>query len=255
MRTRLIIIGLALALGGAAAALSARYLTAARTDIAAESKPIEVLVALEDVPRGLPAEELVNKKMVELQKVPQRFVAAGAISTAKAIEGQVLCSPLTQGEQLTTARFQLPSTAGLAYSVPGDFLAVAIPVDEVRGISQLVKPGDRVAVYGTFSPGPNGEKDYTRLLLPEARVLAMGGNLSDRETPEDGKKSSSGGIVASRGAQAGESPSNMTLAVSPVDAEKLIFAEETAKVWVALLPASAEQPITPSGQTIKTVLR
>lgn len=253
MRTRIAILVAALALGGIAAVLAVQYLSAARSDIAAESKPVEVLVAQEDIPRGLPAEELVSKKLVKLEQVPQRFVSAGAISSAKALEGQVLSSPLSQGEQLTSARFQVPSTAGLAYSVPREYLALAIPVDEVRGISRLVKPGDRVAIYGTFSPGPKGEKDYTKLLLAEARVLAMGGNLSDIPSEDDEK--GSGGLSVSRTSGSNTAPSTMTLAVTASEAERLVFAEETAKVWVALLPATAEEPPSSSGQNIKTVFR
>ena len=200
MRTKVLIIVVALVLAGIAAVLAARYVNSARTEVASDSRPVEVLVAQEDIPRGMAAEELISKKMIALEEVPQRFVAAGAISTARAIEGQVLSAPLTKGEQVTSARFELPAAAGLAFSVPKDQVAIAIPVDAVRGISQLVRPGDRVTVFATFEPGPNGTEDLTKMLLKEAKVVAVGGNLSAQEAAEQQDQSEDGksGALASK---------------------------------------------------------
>lgn len=253
MRTKVIIIVIALALGGVAAALAARYVTSARTEVASGSKPVEVLVAQEDIPRGLSSEELVAKKMITIEKVPQRFVAAGAISSARAIEGQVLSAPLSQGEQVTASRFAVPSAAGLAYSIPREQIAIAIPVDEVKGISGLVRPGDHVAVFATFAPGPNGEENVTKILLADAKVLAMGGALTVEETPQGDQKE--GALNAASRQESNAIARTMTLSVSAADAEKLVFAEETGKVWVTLLPATADGAPAAPGQTIRTVFK
>lgn len=252
MRSKLLVIIVALVLAGAAAVLAVNYVSSARTEVASSSEPIEILVAQEDIPRGVAAEELLAKKMVALEKVPQRFVAASAISSARAIEGQVLSSPLSKGEQLTAARFAVPSAAGLAYSIPKELVAIAIPVNEVVGLSGLVKPGDHVAVFATFAPGPNGEANITKILLSDARVLAMGGSLTAQAAAQPAEQKSGLGSTSRS-----ETPvlSTMTLSVSAADAEKLVFAEETGKVWVTLLPATGETTTTAPGQTIQTILK
>ncbi|HSK47688.1 MAG TPA: Flp pilus assembly protein CpaB [Coriobacteriia bacterium] len=256
MRSKLIIIVLALVLAGIAAVLAMRYVSSARTEVASGSQPVEILVAQEDIPRGLSAEELIAKKMVVLEKVPQRFVAAGAISSDRVIEGQVLSTPLSKGEQLTSARFAVPSAAGLAYSIPKEYVAIAIPVDDVKGIAGLVRPGDHVVVFATFAPGPNGEENVTKMLLPDAKVLAMGGALSAEAASAQPTEEKSAGIGAATTRQdEGEVPHTMTLSVSPSDAEKLVFAEETGKVWVTLLPATADTAPEAPGQTIRTVFK
>ncbi len=254
MRTRLLIVALALVLAGVAASLAMRYVSSARTEVASGSKPVEILVAQEDIPRGISSEELIAKDMVTIEQVPQRFVAAGAISSPRVIEGQVLSNPLSRGEQLTTARFSTPSAAGLAYSIPREYVAIAIPVDEVKGISGLVRPGDHLAVFATFAPGPNGEENITKLLLADAKVLAVGGQLSSEaaaQNPAEEQVSTIGGASRTDAA----TPQSMTLAVSPADAGKLIFAEETGKVWATLLPATAEDSPEAPGQTIRTVFK
>jgi pilus assembly protein CpaB len=253
MRSRLLIVLLALVLAGAAAALAMRYVSSARSEVASESKPVEILVAQEDIPRGISAEELIAKKMVILEKVPQRFVAAGAISSQRVIEGQVLSTPLSRGEQLTTARFATPNAAGLAYSIPREYVAIAIPVDDVKGISGLVRPGDHIAVFATFAPGPKGEENITQLLLADAKVLAVGESLSAETSTEQPDEERRGAVGGGRTQNA--APHTMTLSVSPADAEKLVFAEETGKVWVTLLPATAEESPEAPGQTIRTVFK
>lgn len=257
MRTKILILVVALIVGGVAAVLAARYLGQARTTIEAESEPIEVYVAKEDIPRGLSAEELISKKLIVLEPVPRRFAAAGSVSSAKALEGRVLAAPLTAGEQVTTARFELPTTAGLAYSIPADFLAVSIPVDEVKGISGLVKPGDHLMIFLTVSPGPGGEKEFTHVLLEDVKILAVGGRLQSPESSGGGD----GGVLAVSRDGGDESSAqatdvrSVTVAVSPADAERLILAEESGKVWSALRPASAEELPETKGQTAKTVFK
>jgi len=255
MRTKLIIVLVAVALGGVAAVMAARYLSDARADVASESKPIEVLVAAEDIPRGANADELVAKKLVVLEEVPRRFTSAGAISTGKAIQGMVLATPLAKGQQLTAEQFQMPQTAGLAFSIPKQFMALTIPVDEVKGVGGLLKPGDRIALYATFSPGPGGEKDLTKLLLADAKVLAVGASMTS-ESQGGGDETDQRGVVSSRGQKdEAAAASAITVAITPADAERVIFAEETGEVWCALLPATTEQPPTGAGQSIRTIFR
>jgi pilus assembly protein CpaB len=255
MRTRIVILIVALALGVLAAVMAAQYLNDARTKVAAESEPIEVLVAQSDVPRGVTSEELVAQDLVKLEEVPRRFVAADAVSSPRAIEGQVLATPLSSGQQVTAASFQVPSTAGVSFSINADQQAVAIPVDEVRGVSGLVKPGDRVAVYVTVSPGPAGEPDYTKQLLAEAKVVAVGASLQSDSQSEEEEQGSGIAAAQGRGTEDGRAARTLTLAISPADVERVVFAAETGDVYVSLLPANAEDQPVGKGQTLKTVFR
>lgn len=250
MRTRIIILIVALLLGGLAAVMAARYLSDARTKLSAESQPIEVLVAQEDVPRGITSEELVRQGMIKLEEVPKRFVAADAVSSARAIEGQVLATPLSKGQQVTAAQFQVPSTAGLAYSIAKDQEAISIPIDAVKGVSGLVKPGDHIALYVTFSPGPTGEPTLTKQLFGDVKVLAVGASLQSEAQPAQ-----AGGGIGGAQQQAAPQAATFTLAVTAADAEKLVFAELNGSIWCSLLPANSVETPATKGQTLQTVLR
>lgn len=260
MRSRIVIIVVALILGGAAAVMAATYLNSARIRLDAQSQPVEVLVAQEDVERGTASDELFAKKLVVVQKIPRQFVAADAISSQRAVDGQVLSVSLTAGEQLTTGRFQYPSQAGLAYSVPSDYIAVSIPVDKVSSVSGLLRPGDLVAVMGTLEQGTDAAKvTSTRILIPKARILAVGAD-SGVASQSEGADGDSGLMGAANRDQGQAEINAVTLALSPVDAEKVVFvANEGAgkgdrSLWLALLPVKTTDIAPTTGQTAKTAL-
>lgn len=256
MRSRVVIVVVALVLGGLAAVMAAQYLGSARSKIEAESRPVEVLVAQQDIARGTSSEELIERKLVSREKVPSRFVASGAVSSGRAIEGQVLAVSLSAGEQLTTGRFEYPSQAGLSYNVPEDHLAVTVPVDEVSGVSGLLKPGDNVAVFVTVRTSDSDQgASKTKLLIPVARVLATGQRTTAEEAPEEAQQQ--GGLASTQPT----GNKSVTLALSPSDAEKVVFASNKGdgrgdrSVWLALLPVKGQGAADTSGQTFNTILR
>ena len=167
----------------------------------------------------------------------------------------MLAVSLSAGEQLTTGRFEYPSQAGLSYNVPENHLAVTVPVDEVSGVSGLLKPGDNVAVFVTVRTSDSDEEaSQTKLLIPVARVLATGQRTTAEEEPQEAEQ----GALAATQATGNKS---VTLALSPTDAEKVVFASNKGdgrgdrSVWLALLPVKGQGAADTSGQTFNTILR
>jgi len=240
MRSKVLIIVIALVLGGLAAVMAATYLRSARTDIAAQNQPIEVLVATQNLPRGLTSEELVQRKLVESRKVPRQFVSADAISSLRGVENQVLAVPVGAGEQLSRSRFQFPAEAGLAYSVPGDLVAISAAVDEVSGVAGLVKPGDYVMVYATLPADVTRRTLQTSVLIARARVLALGTQVgSETQAPDSG--GTNNGVLSGNRQAERVMPSTVTLALTPEEAARLTFAQESGTTRLALLPANGSK--------------
>lgn len=253
MRTRIVLLVVALVMGGAAAFMTARYLTGIRTEVSAQAKPVDVLVATQDIPRGISSADLFERGIVKMQKVPQRFVAAGAISSKRVIEGQVLSASLSAGEQLTRARFEYPGDAGLSYTVPAGYVAVAIEVDEVKGISGLLKPADSVGIFATLQPDPTKKNLVTKLLVPTAKVLAVGMSVGGEEEDAEAE-GGSGGALSGRSASK-EAPKSATLALSAVDAARVVLAEESGTIRLVLLPPDLAEMPKVASQTVASVLR
>lgn len=243
MRSKVLIIIAALVLGGVAAVLAAGYLRSARSDITAESEPVTVLVAQEDLPRGLSATELQDQGLVAEEEIPRRFVAGDAVSSIRQIEGQVLAVPVSAGEQLTKGRFQYPAQAGLSYTVPEDYVALSVPVDQVTGVSGLLKPGDSVVVYATYTDAGEEAVDFTAMAVGKAKVLAVGAETSaeNASTAED-QETNAGVLATGRAQEATVEYQTVTLALSPEDAQQVVFGAETGSLYLALLGKNAEAP-------------
>jgi len=240
MRSKVLIIVIALVLGGLAAVMAGTYLHSARTDIAAQNEPIKVLVATQNLPRGLTSEELVQRKLVESRDVPRQFVSADAISSLRGVENQVLAIPVGAGEQITRSRFQFPAEAGLAYTVPNDLVAISAEVDEVSGVSGLVKPGDYVMVYATMPADAARRTLQTSVLIPRARVLALG-TQTGSETQAPDSSQSGNGVLSGNRQTATQMPKTVTLALTPQQAAQLTFAQESGTTRLALLPANGSK--------------
>lgn len=256
MRAKIAILVAALVLGGIAAVLGVNYLNSARSTIASESEPIEVLVAQENLPRGLSIEELTQRGLVKTEQVPRRFVSADAVSSARILEGQVLAVPLSTGEQLTKTRFQFPTQAGLSYTVPEGFIALTVAVDEVSGVAGLLKPGDMVLLFATMKPKSNNESAYTTLLIPKARVLAVGGSVTSEPSSDSESQSgilSSGGSSGSGGS--GKSYQSITLALSVIDAERVAFVQQLGVLQLGLMSQTATATSTVGPTSFRNVTK
>jgi len=240
MRAKIVILVVALVLGGIAAVLGVSYLNSARGTIASESQPIEVLVAQDNLPRGLSIEELMQQGLVKTEQVPRRFVAADAVSSARIVEGQVLAVPLSAGQQLTKAGFQFASQAGLSYTVPEGFIGLTVAVDDVSGVAGLLKPGDNVMVFATLKPKNGNDAAYTTQLIPKARVLAVGSSVTAEQSPTSETRQTGVLSSASQSASAaGSAYRSITLALSVIDAERVAFVEELGVLQLGLLSQTA----------------
>lgn len=249
MKPRLVIIMIAVILGVITTLGVNNYLDSIKKQAVEEQKTVQVWVAGQDIEKGTSIEDITKNRMAELKNVPSRYVASQAISSTRNIEGQVLSVPISAGEQLTVGKFKYPSEAGLSYSIPKDYIAVSIPYDQIKGVAGMVKPGDLVTVFVTFNPGPDGE-DLTKILLQKITVIAIGSKIgAEKDSPDSGIANS----AASNGGS--NEQKSITLALSPSDAEKLVFSQENGKIWLGLHPSTDAETISTQGRTLKTVFK
>jgi pilus assembly protein CpaB len=201
------------------------------------------------------ASDLISQGLVQQVQMPRRYVSDGAVSSVDSISDRVLSGPVSKGEILTAGRFQSASEAGLSFSVPKGFVAVTIPVDDARGVAGLISPGDHVAVLATVSKKSITDQE-TRVIIPGVQVLAVGQNTGGQApVVQSGQSGGVLGASQSSGGSAAGATSIVTVAVSPADAEKVVFAIESGSIWLVLLPGDSSAVKPGAGQTAVTVLR
>lgn len=249
MRSKIVVLIVALTLGVFAAFAVGGYLDSAKRRLEAGTRPVAVLVCEKPVAAGMSAEEAVAQGAIVKKDIARQYVAQEAVSAFSKIEGQVCAVSLTPGEQLTQGDFRYATEAGAAYSVPEGHMAVSLRDDPVRGVSGLVKPGDHVAVIATFEERQGDIKTaMTRTVLARARVLAVGRSLTSYESTGEATPASSGGLIGSGAQQAtGDAVNTVTLAIRPADVERVVFADDQGTVRLALIGTADDTPAKTRG--------
>ncbi|MDP2211879.1 MAG: Flp pilus assembly protein CpaB [Candidatus Aquicultor sp.] len=241
MKSRFMIVLISLILAAGATVGAAYYIAQLRASLVQGQELVEVVVAKKSIDAGLTVVELFASGALVSEKIPRQYVADGAITSIKGHTERVLGSDLGKGEQLTRAKLKRVDESGLAYRVPEGKIAVAIAVDEVTGVGGALRPGDRIDVIATLSPGP-GDIDTTRVMLQNVEILVT----SDSGAGEQGD-----GFV--KGQQSGVGKKTVTVAVTPAHAEKLVFAAEKGHVWLGLRHVANDAYEQTAGQTVQSV--
>lgn len=217
MRSRVTALILAIILGILATAGVAIYLNIIAKSSKTEGEKIDVYVAARGISAGKTGGQLLKDGSIEKKTVPRRYLPADAVTSLKTINSKMLASRLSEGETLTFSKFKTLSGAEmLPLRLKNDQLAISFPVDQFSGVAGQVRSGDRVVVMATMK-GAAENSEFTRIILTNVPVLTV---------PPEGKKNSS--------ASQGQTKQSLTIAVDAADLEKLVFAAEEGRLWVAL---------------------
>jgi len=273
MRLRIILLIVAIILGVVAVAAVIGYISSIRTSVEEEVEKVEVLVAVQNVPKETSVEIMISANMVDTQAIPRKYLADGVLTSLDNYKGYVVAAPINKGEQITTTNFTKPEDIGLAFMIPDDMVAISIPVNEVIGVSNLIEVGDMVNVIATFEPPQQEDaeaaaeaeettaeaeealiiiqKEITRTLLWNVEVLYIGTRVTITQQPEQ-PGGILGGDTTERETKAPDIKT-ITLAVTPEDSEKLVFTEEMGRVWLALIPTSGIEKEDTPGRTFNNI--
>jgi pilus assembly protein CpaB len=219
----LIYLAVAVLLGVAASLLAVRYVNKQveeRTTRAPEETR-QVVVPVHDLKAG----SLLGADDVAAREVPVDFVPADALTPDNygRYIGQLLRAPLTQGAPIPASAVETVTDHFSNVITPGN-VAYTIEVDEASSISGMIVPGDHIDVLMLTS---GEDSDSVRPLLSDVLVLATGKHAKGvRDTGEAGNGSFS----------------NITLQLSPTDAQRVGIARKIGQLLVMLRPAGSSEP-------------
>lgn len=241
MKWRILAVVLAFIFGMVGAYAAIVYLNGVETTLKKAARPVTVIQARQDIPKGTTADEIASRDLFEKRSIPREYASPGALSSLAPVSGMILAVSLTKGEQFTATKFQEEREMGLSFSIPAGMVAVSVPVDDMRGVAGFLKAGDKVDVLATFTP--SGGKPVTRILLQKVEVLAVGSAAQ----PDTKSRQST--------TRASTQKQTITLSVTASDAEKVVFAQEEGTIWIALLPAKGAGGALTQGRSHDNVFK
>jgi pilus assembly protein CpaB len=151
---------------------------------------------------------------------------ADGVSDPSQLSGRVAGVSIAAGSIITTAMFPDPQTRIGTVVIPAGKRALALEIQQLAGVAGFVGAGDRIDVYGVAKS--EGTPPSVRLVLQGVDVLNVNG----------------AGLPAAQGQAGG--PLIYLLAVTPLDAERLIYLNEFEKLYFDLVP-KGEGPVKTPG--------
>jgi pilus assembly protein CpaB len=238
------------------------YVQSAKDKAVADERMVGVYVVDELVPKGAAAETI--KASVSIEQIPARLAQPGAIADLKDVGANVAAADLQPGDQLLAARLVPQDEVAVEVT---DKVQVSAMLTPERAVGGSLKKGDLVGVYLSFDPFEYDEagQDSETVDAIEAVEPAQSSAPTDTATEEEDKQTpnltrlefqhvlvtnvqttnepvlpdqSDQGEADDLVEQVTGSQYIVTLALSPEQSERFVFATEFGHVWLSNQPAS-----------------
>jgi Flp pilus assembly protein CpaB len=179
---------------------------------------------------------ILKQEDIAIKQVPVDFIPSNAVLAEnwKQAVGRTLLAPLQRGRPITWSAIAGNAVDRFSENVEIGKRAKTIKISKVNSIDGLLRPGDRIDIYGLFSSGDIGQpavenfSDQVLLLLIErAEVLAAGReDASGRKYENFIDNNSADGFNMSF--------STVTLHVNEYQAAKIEIAQEAGELMAVL---------------------
>jgi pilus assembly protein CpaB len=220
-RTIILVVAVIVALVAAGAIYS--YLNTVQDRAYNNAKLVKVYRVDKDIKKGLPGEQAIDQDFVKSGDIPQKYRPTTALTDITVIRGKVALNDLSAGQIVVDGMFVDPrvATVSFAQRIPPGQVAVTIQVDQIRGVANLVVPGDQVNILAS---APDGQ----RYLFQNVNVIAVGSTPAPQpgETTTATTPSGGGGLI--------------TFAVPALAAAKITVA---SGIYLTLVPPG-NQPVS-----------
>ena len=178
----------------------------------------------------------LTSEMLKTVRVTGDVVPADAIHTVNEAVGRTTTKKIMKDDIVTASKLA-GSKGGLAGTIPADTRAITIPVNDVTGVSGLIKPGDYVDIF-LVSNKSYKNAIYGKLVLQNVLLLAINTTMADQQQAADNKDSKDK-------AQTTNSKMGLvTLAVNPTDVLKIEAAMQEGTLYLALRPDIPDESYT-----------
>jgi pilus assembly protein CpaB len=201
--------------------------------------------------RNISPNTLLDEQLILKKQVPATYVEPRAVTEFNDLRGRVAIVPIPEGAQILGTYLEDAGKITLSYEVPRGKRAITIAVNDVTGVAGLVRPGNFVDIFGTFSFGrPTGfqggqvtfaeEKTEVRLMMQDVQIVAV--DRDHRRDRPSARRFVSEEAEAERAAQEqveyeerrAASAQSVTVIVGPQQAQELVLAQEIGTLTLSL---------------------
>lgn len=191
------------------------------------SKKFGSMISVATAVREIGEMETVDDSMIELKEYPSSFIQPEALRTIEEALGLVALAPISEGEQILRTKITHPGpTTGLSLQVSPSKRALTIPIDEMRGVAKLLKPGDRVDVIAALDVKSGAsQKKEIKTIMQDVVILATGIKVVN-ELPRVFEEISGDSFI--RNIRSATDFNSITIEADPKDIQDLVYVLSTS---------------------------
>ncbi len=241
MKSRGLVVVLALILATVATAGVFLYTRGVREDAKTGGSLVQVIVSSDDIPANTDLNAVISEGGFVTREIPKDALVEGAISEVSQLRNRRNNVFIVAGEQIPLSRVQGGKVVGGVLSIPEGHQAITVSLDSPRAVGAALAGGDNVTVLATFTDVTVSEKKgqtttsagqptaaaATVVLVPQVEVLRVFVPTTTTGIGGEGSADTTGNI-------------GVTLAFLPEEAQRFVFALEQGSVYLSLLPPGAE---------------
>jgi Flp pilus assembly protein CpaB len=231
MRSRGLVVAIAVVLAVAAAAAVILYTQGVKEEARGGGSLETVIVSTQDILPNEPLDPLLDQGSFKQIRVPREALVSDAVRDTTELREATTTATIYANEQIPASRLstgERPNSLGISEG----HLGVAFEFDAPQGGAGNIQPGDQVSVFATYqnvqASAATGQQqnipDFTATLVPTVKVLRIENPQVDTETGQSGTNERI----------------RVTLDLLPDEAQDVVFAQENGLVWLGLLPPNEE---------------
>ncbi len=184
-----------------------------------------VVVAKEDIAEM----RTIYDTMLTTIERPSEFVDPDVVSNPDEIVGNVAGVPIKKGQTIVKTSLLTPGPdTGISLQIAPSKRAIPIPVDDVRGVAKLIRPGDRVDILAAVDIGKGvNQRREVQTLMQDVVVLATGVNIMNN-IPRVFELDSNGKSLSQIALTGDTKYSTITIEATQKEAQDLVYILSTA---------------------------
>ncbi len=184
MRSRGLVVAIAVVLAIVAAAAVILYTNGVKNDAVTGGALSVVVVSKQDIAANTNLDQLIEEGAFTELRVPTDAVVDGAVTSQNELRGQTSTAPILANEQIASARLSGgDSPKGGALGITPGNVGLPIVLDGGPAGYGLIQRGDSVAVYATFKQGEVLAKADLRQILSPAQLSKVLGDAASANGP------------------------------------------------------------------------
>jgi pilus assembly protein CpaB len=192
----------------------------------------DIVVVAADIQAG----DRLSEEDLKILSWPERLVPAGSFQKSEDVVGRVVARDFFDGEPILSAHLSKDGASdGIASLTPPGMRAMTVAVSSDAMIKNFLQANSRVDVLATIQTEKKGGGYISKSILQNIRVLSV-------------DNAGGGGIGMGK-------KGNVTLLVTPEEAEHLALAESQGVLYLVLRNIADQDPQPTEGATISSLLK